>query len=752
MASAVEFILSLKDKLTGPSRAAKASLDSVKTSLKSVDTASRQVARASGLGSQQLYRYGAASKGVGIAADMLGRVLGAKTAVGFVRAHAGASAFAGRLPSMGSLVESLGSGAAALGPMLLGIGAALLSVGAGGAGLVAAGAKYASEMAGFKENTLFAYKYILGGSDKASMMFKEADDLARAIGGHTTKTGESMRELMGGGFSQTQSKDITAAIADVGALSPTANTDAISAQLAQMKGAGRVLAEDLKPLLNAGLNDDIFYQVLREMTGKTDQKDLKKLLETGKVDADTGIQAILETVNRMGGNKGLGSIAAARANETMGGQIDAAKGMFERLFMSISSGPAGSAMGALAKQVTAFLDPKEAGGQRILAVMNAMASAVGGLLASLQGGALNSFLTGLLGYFEALRPIASAFFSSFGTGVMAAVTAVRQIMTAMGGASSTSLDMVGIAKALGSAFAWVAVAIGAVIGVIAAVAGVIGLVVVGIGTGLVDFVGWLAETAAKLVAFSDAAPGIAGQFIAGLVLGIKDGIVDVVGAMGEMGQAAISAVTDVFKIKSPSRVMMEVGGYVSEGFAQGVDGGAPQASAAVANMVAPSAVRSFGGAGGGSASMGNITINITGVEGGADAAEEMAARVSDALRTILAGWASEAGAAPAAVLCRRTGTRTPRTGTPVSLATSCCLDAQRSRSNGAASSTRRAPRARTAPRSPTVAAKVPASTSSSPWSAPTRGRSGAGCSPSSTRPRRHRRRGASVTRRRKPSK
>lgn len=649
MASAVEFILSLKDKLTGPSRAAKASLDSVKTSLKSVDTASRQVARASGLGSQQLYRYGAITKTAGQMSDVLGRVLGAKTAVGFARSHASATAFAGRLPTMNSMVESLGAGAASLGPMLLGVGAALLAVGAGGAGLVAAGAKYASEMAGFKENTLFAYKYILGGSDKASMMFKEADDLARAIGGHTTKTGESMRELMGGGFSQTQSKDITAAIADVGALSPTADTGAISAQLAQMKGAGRVLAEDLKPLLNAGLNDDIFYQVLREMTGKTDQKDLKKMLEQGKVSADQGIDAILETVNRMGGSKGLGSIAAARANETMGGQVTAAKAMFERLFMSISSGPAGSAMGSLAKQVTAFLDPKGDSGQRILSVLNSMAAAAGTVLASLSGGALGSFLTGLLGYFEALRPIASAFFSSFGTGVMAAVTAVRQVTGAMGGASSMSLDMVGIAKALGSAFAWVAVAIGAVIGVIAAVAGVIGLVVVGIGTGLVDFVGWLAETAAKLVAFSDAAPGIAGQFIAGLVLGIKDGIVDVVGAMVEMGRAAISAVKGTFVVKSPSRVMMEVGGYVAEGFAQGVDGGAPQASAAVASMVAPSAIRSFGSAGGGSASVGNVTINITGVEGGADAAEEIAARVNDALRTILAGWASEAGAAPAAV-------------------------------------------------------------------------------------------------------
>lgn len=653
MANAVEFILSLKNKVTGPARAAKASLDGVKKSLETVNAASRTVARATGLGAGQLYRYGTTSKRAGQFADVLGRVLGARTAVGFARAHTSAGAFAGRLPTMNSLVESLGSGAASLGPMLLGVGAALLAVGAGGVGLVAAGAKYAGEMAGFKENTLFAYKYILGGSDKAATMFKEADDLARAMGGHTTKTAESMRELMGGGFSQTQSKDITAAIADVGALSPTANTDAISAQLAQMKGAGRVLSEDLKPLLNAGLNDDIFYQVLREMTGKTDQKDLKKLLETGKVDADTGIQAILETVNRMGGKKGLGSIAAARATETMSGQVDAAKAMFERLFMSISSGPAGAAMGTLAKQVASFLDPQGDSGKRILSVLNSMASAASTVLASLSGGALGSFLSGLLSYFEALRPIAAGFFGAFGKGVMEAVTAVRAITSALPGAGNMSLDLVGVAKALGSAFAWVAVGIGAVVAIIAGLVGAIALVIVGIGTGIVELVGWLAEGTAHLVAWAAQGVSIAADFIGGLVGGILDGIVDVVDAMTEMATGAIAEVKAVFKIQSPSRVMAEVGGYVSEGFTQGVDAGAPAASAAVANVVSPTALGSLGaGAGSGAAfSVGGITVNVNGSVGGGaeDVAAAVREEVEEAMRVIFQRWSGELGMSPAGV-------------------------------------------------------------------------------------------------------
>lgn len=383
MASAVEFILSLRNRLSGPASAAKKSLEGVQGALRSVDSATGAVRRASGLGERQLYAFGATSKGVGNVASALGRILGGGTAVGFVRAHASASKLGDALPSLGSMASTLGGGLSSIVPVLGSLAVGLGGVALGGLGLAAAGAKYAGEMAGFKEQTLFAYKYILGSKDKADMMFREADELARAMGGKTTTVAESMRELMGGGFSQTQSKDITAAISDVAALNPTANVGAISAQLAQMKGAGRVLAEDLKPLLNAGLNDDTFYQVLREMTGKSDQKDLKKMLEAGKVDADTGIAAIMETVNRMGGNKGLGSVAAARANETMSGQVDGAKAMFERLFMSISSGPASGAMGMLAKQVTSFLDPKGSSGQRILSLINSVAAGITSVLASL---------------------------------------------------------------------------------------------------------------------------------------------------------------------------------------------------------------------------------------------------------------------------------------------------------------------------------------------------------------------------------
>ena len=654
MASAVEFVMSLKDKITGPAKAAKASLDGVRSSLKSVDTATRAVARASGLGQQQLYRFGATSKNVGVAADMISKIVGGRTAAGFVRAHASATKLAASMPTMGQAVNAAGSGLAAMGGAALMLGTGLATVAAGGLGLAGIGAKYASEMAGFKEQTLFAYKYVTGSEDKAKMMFATAQNMARVTGGSTVSMAESMREMMAGGFSGSDAKAITLAMADVKALNPKADVGTIATQISQMKGAGKVSMNDLKPMLDAGINDDIFYQVLREMTGQKDQIKLKKMMEEGKVSADTGIAAIQETISRMGGSKGLGSIAQDRSLTTVVGQIDAAKNMVEQLFLEIQSGSTGNAFGKLATQFKNFIDPQSSSGQRILSLLNAMATGAGKVIDSLNGGTLGAILTGILSTFESLRPIAVAFFDGFGSGFGEAFTAAKAVFSALASGKGPSLDLVGIAKALGSAFAWVAVAIGSVVAVVAAVAGVVGLVVVGVGTGLVDFVGWLAETAAKLVEFSDAAPGIAGKFIGGLVNGIKDGAVSVVGAMRSLGSSAIEAVEGVFKIESPSKVMRQIGGHVAEGFTIGVDSGSPAASAAVGGLVAPSALGSVAGAGaggGGSFSVGGITINIDGASASnpSELAQDVVEQVEAAMRSVYARWASELGASPAAI-------------------------------------------------------------------------------------------------------
>lgn len=59
--------------------------------------------------------------------------------------------------------------------------------------------------------------------------------------------------------------------------------------------------------------------------------------------------------------------------------------------------------------------------------------------------------------------------------------------------------------------------------------------------------------------------------VAGFVGGINRNIWQINQAAGNMSQAAINKLRELLRIKSPSRVMSEIGGYVSEGFANGIE-------------------------------------------------------------------------------------------------------------------------------------------------------------------------------------
>lgn len=77
---------------------------------------------------------------------------------------------------------------------------------------------------------------------------------------------------------------------------------------------------------------------------------------------------------------------------------------------------------------------------------------------------------------------------------------------------------------------------------------------------------------------------------ADLFYGLRDGILNAgtraINAAREVAARVASAVAGFFKIKSPSRVMMDMGGYFTEGFADGITGNIKTAMAAAKNLSA----------------------------------------------------------------------------------------------------------------------------------------------------------------------
>lgn len=111
---------------------------------------------------------------------------------------------------------------------------------------------------------------------------------------------------------------------------------------------------------------------------------------------------------------------------------------------------------------------------------------------------------------------------------------------------------------------------------------------------------------------------IATDFVQGLVDGITGGVSKVVDAAKNLAKGAKDAVTGFLGIKSPSTVMMQMGGHTAGGFADGMTAGIGDVKAAsadmgsaamggIGNVAAPAA---SGGASGGSGGGSGVTVNV----------------------------------------------------------------------------------------------------------------------------------------------
>lgn len=132
-------------------------------------------------------------------------------------------------------------------------------------------------------------------------------------------------------------------------------------------------------------------------------------------------------------------------------------------------------------------------------------------------------------------------------------------------------------------------------------------------------------------AFGTAATQAAHALISGLVGGISSGYGAIASAMTALASTALGAFKSTLGIASPSKVFAEMGGYVAEGAALGIDRGAPDVQAAADSMAPSPGGGASGGGGGGPIS---VVINVA---AGADGS--VAVEIERALRRVLLEYA-----------------------------------------------------------------------------------------------------------------
>lgn len=522
-------------------------------------------------------------------------------------------------------------------------------------GLVAAGAKMAVHAATFKFETMIGLKTMLGSQAAAGEAFKNIKKFADETPFETEFVTKMYKQLAAAGYKAAEIKDVLRGSFDVAALKgfSTEAAEGIVRGLLKVKSVGKLTSESLEQISVAS-GAIVNVQSLAETVAKTKNVSVevaKQMIKGGKLGADEATKAILDTVkNKVSGGE-LGKLSKEMGEGTITGLTSTIAGMIPSLFEDINIQPIIDFM----KQLVKLLDPGNDVGKGL---KEGVESVYNGLFGMLFGGmekgdvaktmltAIGDALKGIGGFIKDITPGVQGFVR----GIMEGFNTMKP---AIGGVTAGWAKFVGMAGTSESLWASVGRGIAYVAGALVLVAQVIGFVITGftmlVGglgaaimaiVGVIDVIfGFVADVWSTLVAIPVMVLGAAIEIGEALTQGIAQGIgLDLVIAKIEgMGSAIVSTIRRILKVNSPSQVFEEIGGYTTEGMAQGIEGGTSGVTGSVKRMAGevtataaiavPSAARAGAAEGGAANNNGgggdtyNVTINANSAEGGKAAAE-----------------------------------------------------------------------------------------------------------------------------------
>jgi tape measure domain-containing protein len=190
-----------------------------------------------------------------------------------------------------------------------------------GAGLVAAVAKSVKLAAAF-EQTKIAFNTMLGDSTKGSAMLDELIEFSKKTHFTPEQTLKAGKTLLAFGF---EAKDVSKTLRVLGDVS--AGTGKNLAELAvifgQIKGAGRLMGQDLQQLISAGFNP---LNIISQKTGKS-MFELRKDMEKGLISFDQ-VSDAFSTATSEGG---LFFNLMEKQSQSLSGKLSTLQGSIEQL-------------------------------------------------------------------------------------------------------------------------------------------------------------------------------------------------------------------------------------------------------------------------------------------------------------------------------------------------------------------------------------------------------------------------------------
>lgn len=343
MAGKIEWIFSLLDKTSGPASTIEKKLELLEKRLKGVDKAASTARTDTQKDRLEFRKFELGMQRDALAARKAEQATGAFV----MRLHAGL-AVAGMVAGAVRGIASAAVGAAST------VGRLTYSF-----------ARAGVEAASFKETNSLAFRTLLGSQAAADRVMAASIKFARETPFESADVMGMYKSLLTSGFQEREIPVVLKAAGDLAALNDFDKqvVDRVLLALRQIKGKGRLQGDELLQLAESGVPVGKVYERLAKIFNTT-SAEAQKMMSAGRIDANTGIFAILDVLKSTSSGGQLGSL--------MGSISDTVPGLFAQLrsrpteyLMELDKSGGFSAFKGALKHLNAVLDAETDAGQRI---------------------------------------------------------------------------------------------------------------------------------------------------------------------------------------------------------------------------------------------------------------------------------------------------------------------------------------------------------------------------------------------------
>lgn len=440
MANKIPLIIELNDQLSRPAKKAKASLRDLERAGKAVTRAiggynrmagkttahNRKIARSATSAARSMTKLGRVASGrftkgmdsgkarnfsrelMGVARSY-GRVeTAARRATRSIKASTTAMRMAGRAAGAQKRAQRRNSteggtrrgGSASRGGMMAGLagGVGMAATTAAVAGTaVGAGfglaAKKTAEVSTEVQRLRVGMNMLTGSAEQGAIAFGMTDRTAKDLNIDLVEAGDSMRKLLAMQFKIGEADTFVRLGADLRAIGSTSEEvkRALMA-ISQIKSKGRLQAEEMLQLAEAGVSADLVYKELEKRLGKTRQEVLK-IQAAGKIDQGMGLDAIKGAILKKVGQSEAGEAAKIFAQTTLAGSQQGFKAGQTRFWKDVGDTMGGpDAFGGIFRSLQRAMDSVST--SKLAGILTEVVSAIEGMI-ELGGEFFGGFIDGM---------------------------------------------------------------------------------------------------------------------------------------------------------------------------------------------------------------------------------------------------------------------------------------------------------------------------------------------------------------------